>query len=147
MQRAGQAVETRRHRIVRIGQSRARGVTQIGADVAALVVRVQVQVEPHEIRQIPLRIVHAHHVGEVGAPVFRRIAWNELSVRVPNSIDRGGQRGDLGQQIERIFETPDPILVLGHPFVVVFAERGAALKREQADALHGHRMGCLGKAA
>lgn len=71
VERSGEAVHTGGEREVGIGQGRADEVGRVGRYVAALVVRVDGQVEPHELDE--LGIVVAEHRREVVRPVLARV--------------------------------------------------------------------------
>ena len=76
-------------------------MASVSADVAALVVRVDGEVEAHELRE--RSAVVAQHGGEVGRPVLGRVDAADLAVSVEVAVDGSGKRGQLGYQVHGVF--------------------------------------------
>ena len=73
------------------------------ADVSALVIGVDCQVETHQFDE--LGIVEAHHGGEIGRPVLLRIDGTHVAVMETIAIDHGSNSGQFGNKIKRILQS------------------------------------------
>jgi hypothetical protein len=85
---------------IRIGQSGADEVRGVGADIAALVVRVDREVQPHQLDELGVRV--AQHAAEVGRVVEALVDARHLAVLEDVAVDERGNNRQLGQQIIRI---------------------------------------------
>ena len=101
MERSGQTAHASGKREVRVRQGTADKMARVCGDVAALVVRVDGQIESEQL--VELRIVVAEHVGEVRAPVEFGVDRSDIAVLVGVAVDDGGDCGKLGDQVHGVF--------------------------------------------
>mmetsp|Transcript_34804 Transcript_34804/g.90849 ORF Transcript_34804/g.90849 Transcript_34804/m.90849 type:complete len:213 (+) Transcript_34804:168-806(+) len=101
VERTGQRVQSGSVRQERITQGRTDQVRGVRRRVAALVVRVDAQVQTHEL--IKRRIVVAEHPAKVSRKIQRRILTHN-SVVVDVAINRGGNFWQLGDDGKNVFQ-------------------------------------------
>ena len=97
VERAGEAVHAGGEREVRVRECRADEVHGVRRDVAALVVRVDDEVEAHEL--LELRRVEAEHVRKVGSPVERLVGADDVARVVLVAVDVRGHERQLGDEV------------------------------------------------
>ncbi len=110
----------------------------VGAHVPALVVTVKNQIQSHQL--VILRIVNAHHVGEVRTPIQPPNSSDPLSVLISPAIDIGGNGRKLSQKVHHVFIHGIPQLGLGNALIVLPYKLGTRLKRENANGELSHGM-------
>ena len=141
VERAGQAVHGRRQGVVGVRQGRADEVAGVGRDVAAFVVAVDVEVQPHQVIEIGL--VVADLVGQVGRPVELRVGGDVLGALVAAHVDAGRDLGQLGDDVHDIFEHRIPVVCLVHAVPVAGGELGVFLEGQDGQGELGHRVQVL----
>ena len=132
-------------RQVGIGQGRADEVRRVRRHVAALVVGVNRQIETHELDKL-LVLAVAQLVRKRRRPVEARRRRDVLAAVVRVLVDARRDRWQLRDQVERVVERRDPILVLVHAGAVRLGKLALRLQCTDANAELRHRMHALGKA-
>jgi hypothetical protein len=94
-----------------VREGRADEVAGVGRDVAALVVRVDGDVQPHEVDEL-LGLSEAEEGSEVGRVVLVGVNGGELSVAVDVAEDASGNVGELSDEVHRVVERGLPVLLL-----------------------------------
>mmetsp|Transcript_140715 Transcript_140715/g.449849 ORF Transcript_140715/g.449849 Transcript_140715/m.449849 type:complete len:205 (+) Transcript_140715:523-1137(+) len=118
VQRARKTAEARGPRVVGVAEGRAYEVSGVRGDVAALMVRMQHQVQAGALLEL-LAVVHAKHGREVAGPVELRVVGRHDAVLEGAAVDVRGDDGHLGHQVEGILQSPLPVLILLHAIVVL----------------------------
>jgi len=144
VERAGQTVETGSQGEVGRAQSAANQVGGVRADVAALVVGVDGEVQTHQLDKV-LVVSEAKLVGQVEAVILVLLDRGNLSILVGVAIDRCGNGWELGDEVHRIVESVFPVLGLGHALSIGFCEGGFALEGRDGSRELSHRVQILGQ--
>ena len=93
----------------------------VGADVAAFVVRVDGEVEAHELDEV-LVVGEAELVRQVVAVVFVFLHGRHFAVFEDVAVDARGDGGEFGDGVHAVFEGVLPVLRLLHAAGVGFRE-------------------------
>ena len=99
----------------------------VGADVAAFVVRVDGEVEAHELDEV-LVVGEAELVRQVVAVVFVLLHGRHFAVFEDVAVDARGDGGEFGDGVHAVFEGVLPVLRLLHAAGVGFREGGLVLE-------------------
>mmetsp|Transcript_98787 Transcript_98787/g.255321 ORF Transcript_98787/g.255321 Transcript_98787/m.255321 type:complete len:397 (-) Transcript_98787:20-1210(-) len=142
MQRAGKAAQPSSPGVIWVAQSGAHEVRSVRGDVATLVVCMQHEVQSRGLLEI-LAVVHAQHGRVVTRPVEVRVVGGGGPVLEGAAVDVRGDQRDLRHQVQRVLESPLPVLGLLHALVVLCGELGILLQGQHADGELSHRMGIL----
>ncbi len=110
----------------------------MSADVAALVVRVQDEVQA---RHVIVRRVHSHHPGEVGAEVEIGIRLDRSVAAVLQAIDGRTDLGQPGPQGQRVLQRGLPVIQFAQALGVGPDVFGLALHRRERGREHRHGVG------
>ena len=121
VQRPSETVQRSGKRQERVRERRADEVAGVGRDVAALVVRVDGDVEAHELDKL-LVVAVAEQGGQVGRVVLVLVNLRELAVAVDVAEDAAGNVGELGDQVHRVVKRGLPVLALVHAVSVRLGE-------------------------
>mmetsp|Transcript_39562 Transcript_39562/g.118728 ORF Transcript_39562/g.118728 Transcript_39562/m.118728 type:complete len:452 (-) Transcript_39562:129-1484(-) len=140
---SGEGVESRGVRQVRIGERRADEVGGVSRGISALVIRVDAQVQPHEL--VEGRVVVSKHAAEV-ARIVEGVVLVHDAVEVDVAVDHRSNLRDLGDYVEDILERVFVVVRLGHAIGVGLGEFGFGLARVEADGELGHGVHVLGEA-
>mmetsp|Transcript_22933 Transcript_22933/g.65168 ORF Transcript_22933/g.65168 Transcript_22933/m.65168 type:complete len:219 (+) Transcript_22933:665-1321(+) len=132
VQRPGQAAEARCPSVIRVAKRGAHEVAGVGGDIAALVVRVEHEVEARYLLE-RLAVVHAQHLRVVAGPIQLRVVGRDLAILEGAAVDVRGYHWDLSDEVQGIFERRLPILVLLHALLVARRELRVLLQRQHAD--------------
>eukprot|EP00160_Parvularia_atlantis_P013015 Unigene2679_Nuclearia_a/m.8289 Unigene2679_Nuclearia_a/g.8289 ORF Unigene2679_Nuclearia_a/g.8289 Unigene2679_Nuclearia_a/m.8289 type:complete len:374 (+) Unigene2679_Nuclearia_a:476-1597(+) len=143
VQRTGEAVEARSERDVRVRQGRADEMRRVGRDVAALVRRMDDEVQAHELDELGL--VVAELDGERLAPVRAGLGRDDAAVLVGVAVDARGDVRQLGQQVHRVLVRRLPVLVLVDALGVGRGEGRLGVERGHGGRELGHRVHVLGE--
>ncbi len=141
MQRACQAVKGGRDRVIDVGEGGAHQQPGVGADIAALVVGMEEEVEPGEV--LVILVLHAHHVRHIGRPVELVVGGDHLPVLVGAPVDEGRDHGQAGEEGQRVLEHRVPVLVPLETLAVALREDGIFLHRQHADGQLRHGVHVL----
>lgn len=145
VQRAREPVHPRSERQVRRRQRAAHEVRGVRADVAALVVRVDREVQADQIVEVRSVAVAFALDPEGAAQVLAVVGGGVCrghggAVLEHVAVDLARDRRQLAQQVQRVLVRVLPVLRLGHPLQVRLREPGLALQRRHRDAELRHRV-------
>ena len=148
----GQAVQGTGQTVQASGQGqegRAEGaadqVSGVGADVAALVVGVDGQVETHELNEVGVA-AEAELVGEVVGIVLVLLGGHDLAALEDVLVDAGSNGGELGNEVHRVLKGVAPVLLLVNTLGVGTSERRGLLEGGDGHGELGHGVE-VGRAA
>ncbi len=111
------------------------------ADVGAFVVGVQEEEQAREVLVFCVRSL-ADHLGEIGAPIQAGIGREVLPAAIFHVVDVGGQNGQLGGQVQAVFQISLPIISFPkRASLVKLGEHGFGLQAEDGRGKHGHGVG------
>ena len=101
----------------------------MGRDVATLVVRVECQVEAHEVLEafvLPAGATLAEHGGEVVGPVLSRVCLRgqRASAPVRVLVDLGRDDGQFGEQADCVVKGGFPVVGLVEAALVELGKGG-----------------------
>mmetsp|Transcript_44425 Transcript_44425/g.129171 ORF Transcript_44425/g.129171 Transcript_44425/m.129171 type:complete len:301 (-) Transcript_44425:3-905(-) len=119
-------------------------MSSVGGDVAALMVRVEHQVQPGGLLEI-FRVVDTEHLGVVPGPVELRVVLRLGAALECPRIDLGGDNRDLGHEVEGVLQGDVPVGILLHALLVLLRELRVLLQSEHADGELRHGMRVLGQ--
>ena len=85
------------------------------ADVSTLMIRVNGQVEPHELDKVRV-LGKSKLVGQIVAIVFVFVDGRDFAVMEDVAVDSCGDCWQLGDNIHRVLVRVLPVLRLGHAF-------------------------------
>lgn len=110
-----------------VGKSRSDKVTSVGRDVSTFVVRVDGDVQSHELNEL-LVVAETEKGGQVGGVVLVLVDLRELSVAVDVSEDSAGNVGELGNEVHRVVEGGLPVVTLVDTVGVGLGEGGVVVE-------------------
>lgn len=145
VERAGKTVETSGEREVRRAERTADQVGGVGADVAALVVGVDGEVQTHELNEV-LVLSEAELVGQVECVVLVLLDGRDLAVLVDVAVDLGGNGGQLSNEVHGVLESVLPVLGLLHALSIGLGEVGLVLESSDGDGELSHGVEVAGAA-
>lgn len=111
MERTGQTVEGSGVREEGVRKGRADQVTGVGRDVTAFVVRVDGDVQSHELYELG-DVAKAEQGSEVGSVVLVLVNGGKLAVAVDVAEDAAGNVGQLGDEVHRVVKGGLPVFAL-----------------------------------
>ena len=97
----GETVQRSGHGQEGVGKGGTDQVTGVGRDVTSLVVRVDGQVQPHQLDKGGVVTV-SEHAGKVGRVVLGGVDGSDLAVTVDVLEDSGSNDGKLGNQVHAV---------------------------------------------
>lgn len=145
MQGASKTVQTSRQRQERRAQSAADQVSRMGADVASLVVRVDGQVQAHQLDEV-LVAPEAELVGQVESIVLVLLDSGNLAILEDIAVDAGGDGGELGDEIHGVLKGVLPVLLLVNALRIGLRECRFVLKSSHGQGELGHGVKVIGAA-
>lgn len=145
VQRTSQTVETGSEREVRRAQSATNQVGGVSADVTTLVVRVDGQVQAHQLDEV-LVVAKAELVGKVEGVVLVLLDRRHLAVLEDIAVDTGRNGGQLGDEVHRILESVQPVVLLVDTLRIRLGERGLVLKGSHSQGELSHGVQVIGAA-
>jgi len=110
-----------------VGKSGSDKVTSVGRDVSTFVVRVDGDVQSHELNEL-LVVAETEKGGQVGGVVLVLVDLRELSVAVDVSEDSAGNVGKLGNEVHRVVEGGLPVVTLVDTVGVGLGEGGVVVE-------------------
>lgn len=111
------------------GTDEVRGV---GGNVSTFVVRVNGQVQSHQLDETGIVSV-AEHVGQVPRVVLGRVNGGDLAVSVDVLENSTGNGGKLGDQVHGILVDGLPVVLLGGTLGVSLGERRVVVERSDGE--------------
>ena len=102
-------------------------VTSVSGHVSTLVVRVDGDVQPHELDEL-LVVSETEKGGQVGGVVLVLVNLGELSISEDVSEDSAGNVGELGNEVHRVVEGGLPVLALVDTLRVGLGEGGVVVE-------------------
>lgn len=141
----GQAVQTGGQRKHGGAQSATDKVGGVGADVATLVVRVDGEVQTHELNEV-LVVAEAQLVGQVEGVVLVLLDRGDLAVLEDVAVDLGGNGGQLGNEVHGVLEGVVPVVLLVHALGVGLGEGRFVLESSDGQRELGHGVEGAGAA-
>lgn len=139
----GETIETGGKREHGRGQGRADQVSGVGRDIATLVVRVDGQVETHQLNEVGV-LSEAQHVGQVVAIVLVLLDLGNLTVLEDVAVDTGSNAGQLSDQVHAVLEGVLPVVLLVDTTVVGLGKLRLALEGGNSHGELGHGVQVLG---
>ena len=121
VKRTGKTVETSGKREEGRAESRADQVSGVGRHVAALVVRVDGEVQSHELNKVVV-LGETELVGQVPRVVLVLLHGRHLAVFEDVAVDARSNRGKLCDEVHRVLESVLPVLGLLHALGVSAGE-------------------------
>lgn len=143
VQGTSKTVHTSGERQVRIGQSRTDQADSVSRDVTTLVVRVDNQVQTHQV--VELGVAEAQQTSEVSAVVQLAVVSGELAVLVGVSVDAGSNLGQSGENVQSILEGRVPVLSLLGTSLVGLGELRLGLHGSDGSRQLRHGVEVLGE--
>lgn len=111
MKRTGKTVQSSGVRQEGVGKSGTDQVTSVRRDVSTLVVRVDGNVQSHQVDEL-LIVTVTEHGSKVGRVILVGVNGWEFSITVDVSEDSSGDSGELGDEVHRVIEGGLPVLSL-----------------------------------
>ena len=145
MQRAGQSVQASREGVIGVRKRGANQVRGMCADVAALVVGMDDEVQARQV--FVTLVLHAHHLGEVSAPIQAGVHLRDFAAVILQIVDKSRDDRQLSGQVQAVLQHRLPVLLLAHTFVIAPGEFGLGLQRLYRQREERHRVGFLGHGA
>ena len=108
-------------------ESTANQVSGVGTDVTTLVIRVDGQVQSHQLNEVVV-VCETELVGKVETVILVLLDGSNLSSLEYVLVDAGGDSWELGDQVHRILECVTPVLGLLHSLSVCLGESRFVLK-------------------
>lgn len=127
VERTSETVQTSSEGQVWRAESTADQVGGVCADVAALVVGVDGQVQAHELNEV-LVLGETELVGQVVGVILVLLDGRNLAVLVDVAVDLGRDCGKLGDEVHGILKGVLPVLGLLHSLGVCLGEVGLVLE-------------------
>lgn len=124
-------------------ESAADQVSGVGADVAALVVGVDGQVQTQELNKV-LVVAESELVGEVEGVVLVLLDGGNLSALEDVLVDAGSNVGQLGNEVHGVLKGVVPVLLLVDASGVGLGERGGVLEGSDGQRELGHGVEVVG---
>ena len=115
------------------------------ADVAALVVGMDDEVQARQV--FVTLVLHAHHLGEVSAPIQAGVHLRDFAAVILQIVDKSRDDRQLSGQVQAVLQHRLPVLLLAHTFVIAPGEFGLGLQRLYRQREERHRVGFLGHGA
>lgn len=142
VERTGKTVQASSERKVGRAEGGTDQVSGVRANVAALVVGVDSEVETHQLNKV-LVISEAELVGQVPGVILVLLNGSNAAIFVDVAVDFGGDGGKLGDKVHRILEGVLPVLGLLHSLSISLGEVGLALKSSDSEGelSHGVEVG------
>mmetsp|Transcript_9447 Transcript_9447/g.18075 ORF Transcript_9447/g.18075 Transcript_9447/m.18075 type:complete len:225 (-) Transcript_9447:497-1171(-) len=143
VERTGQGIQTSGIRQVGIRQGGADQVRRVRRSIATLMIGVNAQVQPHEF--VKGRVIVPQHARKVTTVIQTGIlGYNTIKVDV--AINNGGQFGQLGNDIQDIFQHVFMVRCLGDTLRIGLVKGGFGLTGLKANHKLRHGMHILGQA-
>lgn len=139
MERTSKAVETRCKREHGGAQCASDQVGCVCADVPSLVIRVDGQVQAHQLDKVII-ITIAELVGQVEAVILVLLNWSNLSILEYVAVDLGCDGRQFGYQVHGILEGVLPVLFLVDAFSIGLGENGLVFESGDSEGELGHRV-------
>jgi hypothetical protein len=133
----GKTVETSGEGQVRRTERTADQVGGVGADVSALVVGVDGEVQAHELNEV-LVLGEPELVGQVVRVVLVLLDGCDLAILVDIAVDLCGDGGQLCDEVHRVLKGVLPVLRLLHALGVGLGEVGLVLESSDGDGELSH---------
>mmetsp|Transcript_16508 Transcript_16508/g.25635 ORF Transcript_16508/g.25635 Transcript_16508/m.25635 type:complete len:287 (+) Transcript_16508:2780-3640(+) len=143
VERSSKAVHGSGKRKVRVRKSTADQVGSVGRHIATLVVRVDDQVETHELNE--LGITESKHVSEVLTHVSIVLHRSDLAVLEDVAVDEGCDTREAGNASKHVLESRAPVLSLLHSLLVRCCELGIPLACKDTHGELSHWVKILGE--
>lgn len=124
-------------------ESRADQVGGVGRDVTSLVVRVDGEVESHELDKV-LVLGESENVGKVERVILVLLDGRDLSVGVEVSVDSTGEVWQFGNQVHRVLKGVLPVLLLVETLGVGLGKGRLRLERGDGEDELSHRVEGVG---
>ena len=102
-------------------------MSSMSRDVSSLVVRVDGNIQPHELDKL-LIVPVSEQVGEIGRVVSVLVDGWELAISKDIAEDSAGDIGELGNEVHRVFEGCLPVLALVDSIGVCLGECGVVVE-------------------
>lgn len=145
MERTSETVETSGQREVRGAESAANQVGGVCADVAALVVGVDGEIQAHQLNEV-LVVGETELVGQVVAVILVLLDGGNLSILVNVAVDLGGDGGQLCDEVHGILKGVLPVLGLLHSLSISLGEVGLVLQSVDGNGKLSHGVEVIGAA-
>lgn len=137
VQRTSKTVETSSEGEHRRAESAAHQVSGVSGDVTTFVVRVDGEVEAHQLDKVAI-LRKAKLIGQVVPVVLVLCDRRNLAVLIDVPVNLGRNRGELGYQVHAVLECVLPVLRLGHALSVILCECRLVLQSSDGDAELSH---------
>ena len=135
---SGQTAHTRGEGKVGVREGGANQMGGVSGHVASLMVRVDGQVETHQLGEHGILV--ADHLGEVVRPILRGVnGAGRCSLPVQVVVDGGGNHGQLSDQVHAVLKVGLPVLSLVHTLSVGLGKLGLGAEggTGRAELCHG----------
>ena len=144
VQRPGQTAHSGGEGQVRVGESGADQVSGVSGDVAAFVIAVNGQVQPHQFGEH--RVLVIDHVGEVEGPILVGIDGRGVLAFAVQVVVNGGRHDrQFSDQVHGVLEDGLPVSALMDAVGVGFGELGFGVEGGDGRRELGHGMHAAGK--
>lgn len=132
VERAGETIETSSKRQHGGAESASNQVGGVCADVAALVVSVDGEIQSHQLDEV-LVLTEAKLVSKVETVVLVLLDSSDLSALEDILVDSCGNRRELGNQVHGVLESVTPVFRLAHTLGIGLSEGGFVLESSDGD--------------
>lgn len=137
MEGTSETVKTSSKREHRRAQCASNQVGGVCADIPALVVGVDCQVQAHQLNKV-LVLAKSKLIGQVEAVILVLLDGSDISILEDVAVDLGGDGGQLGNQVHGVLEGVLPIVLLVDTLGVGLGEGGLVLKSGDSEGELGH---------
>ena len=120
-------------------------MARVRRGVAALVVRVDDDVEAHQL--VEGLVIEAEHLAKVARVVQLRVILGHHAVEVRDAVDDGAYLRQAGDQVEHVLVRVLPVLFLAGALGVLAREHALRLQRQDRRRELRHRVHALGEGA
>mmetsp|Transcript_6159 Transcript_6159/g.7633 ORF Transcript_6159/g.7633 Transcript_6159/m.7633 type:complete len:242 (-) Transcript_6159:141-866(-) len=88
-------------------------------------------------------LVHSQHLSEVGSPVQVLVVGRHHAIMKGPTVDLGCNDWDFGNDVQAIFQSIGPIVILLHALLILLKEFGVFLQGQHCHRQLRHGMGLL----
>lgn len=145
MKRTGKTVKTSSQREVRRAESTADKVSGVSAHVTTLVIRVDGQVETHQLNKV-LVVAKSELVSQVESIVLVLLNSSDFAVLEYVAVNARSDRGKLGDEVHGVFESVLPVFLLVDALGVGLGEQRFMLQSSHSEGELSHGVKIAGAA-
>jgi hypothetical protein len=145
VERTSKTVQTSGQRQIRRAEGTADKVGGVRADVTTLVVRVDGQVETHQLNKV-LVVTESELVSQVEGIILVLLDSGDLAILEDVAVDAGSNGGELGNEVHGVLEGVLPVFLLIQTFGVGLGEGRFVLESSDGKRELSHGVEVVGAA-